>query len=273
MTTETNTPRKYLYLISRFSCGCLCRRARDTIYFCPTHRGAGFLTGEETIPLPRGMTGGGENRPEMRGMLMDGYRNHHMVLSNSQHNSVHKLVSISDGDQDWQDPEPEETGLCAACFIDEQQTVETHAAMCECGERDCVYRWCGATRGLHALWRIHVLGLSKEATGMDDRDIFSYGEYRKMSRRVRENLDIERGSLEQQAREATDNMFRARESLSGRERNTKTNLQPVYHLGWMDHHHQTATRNPERWRATQARVRIKQEMTRLIVIGAEMPPA
>ena len=239
--TDSRIPTRYIFRISRFHCGCIYSRSTDRIYFCPTHRG--FLTGEETIRLPDGMTGRPGNQPKILHMAMSEFTpNWPQILHNTDSNSLVQTNKISAKGEEWH-TWTEETGLCAACYIDDEDVVPTSAAMCECGSKDCVYRWCGRTQGLHAYWLLHAAGITEQSTGVNDSDIFAYGPWDHQSEEATRILDDERGRLNQAAADRARNMT-----------DSRIQLPP-----WLDTLRQAATRHPEPLRQAALRLHIIEE--------------
>ena len=143
------TGSQYIFTATRFYCGCSYRTIGDTAVFCPEHRAEphrGFITGEETIRIPS------PQPPDILRLGMNKHlTNQPRTLRNTEYNSIYTKVQVmGPGQEEWESDRAEEVGLCAACFIESQETWETGIAMCECGNEDCPYRWCGGTAGLHA---------------------------------------------------------------------------------------------------------------------------
>ena len=241
LSTQRHASTRYVFSISRFHCGCIYRRSTDRIYFCPVHRG--ILTGEETIRLPDGMTGGRGDQPKILRLAMSEFNPHWPdVVYNTERNSLSQTNQITARGEEWH-TWTDETGLCAACFIDGEDVVPTGAAMCECGNRDCVYRWCGRNDGLHAYWMLHAAGITKETTGVDDRDIFAYGPFNDQPAEVTRVLDDEREYLNKSAAE------RARIMTDSR-----TLLPP-----WLDALRHTAARHPQKLHEAAVRLQVIEE--------------
>ena len=136
--------------IARFHCGCL----YETEYsgrppICPEHRR--ILTGIEHIRHTA------ESKPVIRGPNHQWGQKSRAQLPNpfnSKHNSLTLVTSVrGEGYEDELEAEP---GMCDACYIENQMMTRTYTTMCGCPKIDCHYRWCGDTRGLHALFRMHV---------------------------------------------------------------------------------------------------------------------
>ena len=263
------TEGKYVFTITRFQCGCVYQTIGDTAVFCPQHRGEwhrGIITGRETIRTP------GPEIPEVPGLVMDRYmRGVAHTLRNTRDNSLHTMTSVLDGRGDeWAEPSEEMVGLCAARFIDQEQCSETGVAMCECGNEDCSYRWCGSAEGLHAFWRLHVLGKSEETTGISDQDIFSYGRYAEQRDKVTAVLDREREELEDRTRELMKDMENAREQAEASEQ-ARAQPSPCL-IPWLDREYEAMTGEGAPRERELARRQLARKITRLHVIGA-LPPA
>ena len=244
--------------ISRYFCGCLYRSLSDISAFCPLHQpespSTAFITGTETLRLPHQLQRNTIHR--FQGL---------QVLENSDRNSLHVITCVQDAyHEEWSTPEADLAGLCCACFIDENQHVETGIAACECADPGCTYRWCGRTDGLHALWRIHARGQSQELTGFPDRELFAYGPVAQMNKDVTDALNAERQQLAQQANQALlhYNTARAKANPSaGRQRC----FHPVYLSRWLD--------VPPTATPLWAKYNLTRKLTRLIVTGAIQPDA
>ena len=267
MTTERTT--KYTMHTTRFQCGCIYQTSVDTLVFCPEHHSEwhrGVITDSSEIQLP-----GPDVLPEMEGLVMNPYmRNLPMVFMNSERNSIHTRTQTMDGRMnEWDDADTELAGLCAACFIEHNDHRETRIARCECGRSECSYRWCGETRGLHALWRIHANGNSEETMGIPEEDIFSHGPCGKFDQGLQEILERERNEI----RGIVARMTRAAlDARSGRTSNPHRTYHPAYLNPWLDRDCRiiAKTANPgERERGLRA---LTEKLTRLHVIGAMPPP-
>ncbi len=263
----------YVYRITRFHCGCAYRTVSDTAVFCPEHRA--FITGEETIRLP-------DSRPPRIPRLATHPEAPQIaiVLENTSRNSLHSQTTVMDGGQnEWDDPQDEELGLCAACFIETQETVPTRIAMCECGNQKCSYRWCGQTDGLHAFWGLHAQGLSEQVTGIREQDLFHYGACEEQRKEIQDLLEEQRKHLRQQSEELLQQLLQARESAhpGAPPRQNPT----IYLIPWLDQEYQAMTQNPQQedpatavhesraiMEGQWAREILTQKLTRLLVIGA-----
>ena len=129
MTTSNG---RYIFQTASFQCGCVYRTVADTLVFCPVHRQdwhRGAITGTETLELP------GPETPEIEGLVMSPYgKDRPEVYRNTDNNSIHTRVQTFDGRQEeWDEHQAEELGLCPACLIDNVDRHETGIAMCECG--------------------------------------------------------------------------------------------------------------------------------------------
>ncbi len=263
------TEGKYVFTITRFQCGCVYQTIGDTAVFCPQHRREwhrGIITGRETIRTP------GPATPDVPGLVMEQYlKGVAHTLRNTRDNSLHTMTSVLDGRGDeWAEPSEEMVGLCAACFIDQEQCSETGVAMCECGNEDCSYRWCGSAEGLHAFWRLHVLGKSEEVTGIPETDIFSYGQYAEQRDKVTAALDPEREDLRAWAVEIMKEMETAREKAGAP--GQTGDQQSVYLIPWLDREYEAMTGDGAPRERELARRQLTMKITRLHVIGA-LPPA
>ena len=261
------TERRYVFTFTRFGCGCAYRTTSDTAAFCPRHRE--IITGMETIETP------GPETPDVPGLVMDPYlKGTAHTLRNTRHNSLHVMTSVLDGrGGEWAEPSEEIVGICAACFIDQEECSETQVAMCECGDEDCSYRWCGSTEGLHAFWRLHALGNSEETTGIPECDIFSHGQHSEQSSRVADALGQEREDLRSRAMEMMQEMEHAREQTQtpGQALDQQAlDQQAVYLTPWLDRDYQTMTGGDPRQQA-QARRTLTGKITRLLIIRALSP--
>ena len=266
------TERKYVFTFTKFQCGCAYRTIGDTAVFCPQHRE--IITGIERIETPRPET------PGVPGLVMDPYlKGAAHTLGNTRHNSLHTMTSVLDGQgNEWAGPSEETVGICAACFIDQEECLETRIAMCECGKAECSYRWCGSTEGLHAFWRLHVQGRSEEITGIPEQDIFSYGQHNEQSSEVTAALDQEREDLRSRAGELMKDLESARERAKTpgqAEDQQAENQQAVHLIPWLDQDYQAMTGHdgPQRPQGReQARRTLTRKITRIHVIGM-LPPA
>ena len=254
------TERKYIFTIARFRCGCVYRIVGDTAVFCPQHRE--IITGTERIETPEPET------PDVPGLVMNQYvKGIAHTLMNTPRNSLHTMTSVLDGRGDeWAEPSEDLVGMCAACFIDQEEQSETGVAMCECGDKDCSYRWCGSAEGLHAFWRLHVLGKSEETAGIPETDIFSHGQYSTQNSRVTAVLDRERKELEDRAQELMKEMENAREEAGTSE---QAGGQPSpYLIAWLDREYQAIKGDDDPREREAARRQLTRKITRLQIIGA-----
>ena len=273
------TERRYLFTFTRFACGCAYRTVGDTAVFCPQHRA--ISTGTERTLTP------GRETPDVPGLVMSPYmKGVAHTLRNTPHNSLHTMTSVLDAqDNEWAEPSEDLAGMCAACFIDQEERSETGVAMCECGNENCSYRWCGSPEGLHAFWRLHVLGKSEETTGIPDRDIFSHGPYAEQRDEVTAVLDREREDLQGRAVEMMKEMETARERAEtpGQDQNPQAqnpqdqdpqaqNQQSVYLTPWLDRDYREMKEEGDPRAQARARRALTQKLTRLQVIGA-LPPS
>ena len=266
------TNGRYIFTVTRFACGCAYRTSLDTAVFCPqhhdeSHRGA--IREQETFYTDTNDT------PDVPGLVMSPHSGHRpIVLRNTESNSIHTSVSVLDGSRnEWKASDEDQVGLCAACFIDnEDDYVETRIAMCECGQDRCSYRWCGSLNGLHAYWRLHVQGRSEEATGIPDEDIFSYGRYDEQNEDVTQALDAERADLTAQIEMLMHEMETARQQA--------TNVQPtdeqqsIYLMPWLDQDYRVMNQPEQEVNRPQrqlARSALFKKIARLHIIGA-LPP-
>lgn len=263
------TQKQYVFTITRFICGCVYRTAGDTAVFCPTHRTEphrGVIQEQEMLYTPT------PDPPEIPGLVMNSYyKKIPHVLRNSSRNSIHTTASVLDGDgNEWHEPQEEQVGLCAACYIDQDDCFETGIAMCECGNEKCSYRWCGTTTGLHAFWRLHTEGKSKETTGTPEIDIFSHGKFEDQTEDITETLNEERISLEQEIEKQMREMETVREKHEGNE--PHDDQQTVYLTKWLDREylHMKQPNNPNA-PPEIARTALRRKIARLLIIGA-LPP-
>ena len=265
MTTSNG---RYIFQTASFQCGCVYRTVADTLVFCPVHRQdwhRGAITGTETLELP------GPETPEIEGLVMSPYgKDRPEVYRNTDNNSIHTRVQTFDGRQEeWDEHQAEELGLCPACLIDNVDRHETGIAMCECGSDRCSFRWCGSTQGLHAFWHLHAQGRVKEVTGIHDQDIFSHGPCEQHSQTVQDVLDEERARIVETVQNLTAITLLARKSNQNGPRGT---FHPAYLNAWFDPdcHTINDTNNPREkdWAA----LRLAEKLGRLLVIGAMPPP-
>ena len=255
--------------ISRFFCGCIHHTPSDTAVICPDHFNtpeAAFLTGKETIKLPQQNSTPSKfqrtPRPHLR--LPAG------SLHNYPHNSLHTTVAVLDANgEEWSSPDVEQTGLCAACFIDHEYMKETRIAICECGKPDCSYRWCGDIRGLHAFWPIHANATSQQITGIADRDIFTQGAFDDLPDSTKTVLRTQQDTLQQQLQQAICEYSEARQPrANGIHPRTH---RPVYLSAWLDSEYRAITSPDPNIPTAIAQERLARKLTRLIVAGAIHP--
>lgn len=261
--------QQYIFSTTRFHCGCIYQTIDEAV-FCPEHRRAdpvGFITSQETILTPD------SRPPSIQGLVMNSFvKALPQTLRNDERNSIHVRATVLDGRrEEWADEDVQEVGLCAACFIDQDEHKETGVAMCECGDEDCSYRWCGSTDGLHALWRLHAQGRSRESMGIPEEDIFSYGSSDKHEEAVRSTLDWERDHLREVGRELAQRAILARQMAApgaGRRRS----FDPVMMSHWLDgEFRDMEEEKTDTWKAGWALSRLEAKMVRLYVIGAAKP--
>ena len=268
--TEANmTQKQYIFNITRFICGCVYRTAGDTAVFCPTHRTEphqGVIQEQETVHTPTA------DPPDIPGLVMNShYKTTPHVLRNDSRNSIHTTTSVQDGDgHEWSEPQEDEVGICAACYIDREDCYETRIAMCECGDERCSYRWCGALTGLHAYWRLHTQGKSEETTGIPEVDIFSYGKFQEQTEAITETLNEERISLEQEIEKQMQDMETVREQKDNNQ--PDDTQQAIYLMPWLDTEY-LRMKQPNNPNAHPeiARTALRRKIARLHIIGA-LPP-
>lgn len=252
MTTST-----YLFDISRFACGCAYQTFGHVTVVCPTHRQ--ILVATERLTSPT------NEMPEVPGLVMNRYfSNRPEILENSSRNSLHTVVCVrAPGNDDWSDDEPDQVGLCPACYIEDDAFNETHITQCECGNPDCAYRWCGRTSGLHAFWRLHAQGSAEERTGISDRDIFSHGPARELAPEEAAVLDQERPQLDRTANLLFQNMEQLRSSD-----NPGTAESSPYLCPWLDRDYEDlhAADTPDHIRGL-IRDSLKRKLLRLHILG------
>ena len=255
---------QYIFTATRFYCGCSYRTIGDTAVFCPEHRAEphrGFITGEETIRIPS------PQPPDILRLGMNKHlTNQPRTLRNTEYNSIYTKVQVmGPGQEEWESERAEEVGLCAACFIESLETWETGIAMCECGNENCPYRWCGSTAGIHALWRLHAQGLCLETIQTDEQDIFTRGPYAEMDDETREKLDQERNGLERKASELLMALQRAREQA--RPESPQRNYQPIFLPPWLDQDYRLSLSQDPRERSIGTKG-LRTKLLRLHIIGA-----
>ena len=272
----TDQQTQYMLTITRFSCGCLYRTTVDRAVFCPAHRSrqpVGFITGVETIRSPVRV-----DHSLARLAMNPRIPTVPIELRSTDRNSLHQQVRTMDpGGTEWNQT-TDETGLCAPCMVDHEDSRETRIAACECGNPDCPYRWCGSLQGLHALWRPHVQGTTEQDTGIPDRDIFSHGPQADLSDRAREALHQERQELQAHADRLLQETLRARRmppTPAGRPEGpagtrTRTRIpHPAYLSPWLDPQHRLLADPGVNPRDRQhAASQIQGKLLRLMLIGA-----
>ena len=252
----------YVTTVTRFFCGCCYSTPTDQAVFCPQHRG--FITGREQVHHQ------GSQAPPWHGVVKGRYTGEAEVLMNTERNSVHVKSTVLDGrGEEWNMGESEEVGICTACFIESDggNRGETGFAMCECGDEDCSYRWCGQLNGLHAFWRLHVKGETEQATGIDDRDIFSYGPCEGLKEAVQETLKQERDSIRKEADRLAGLALRAQTAGPGELRG----VHPVYLTSWLSRDCREIANPSVEGDPRSATRSLTSKVTRLHVLGA-MPP-
>ena len=248
--------------ITRFFCGCLYRTPTDQAVFCPEHRG--FITGRETIRHPE------SGPPPLRGLARSRHTGWAETLMSDERNSIHVAQTVRDPrGEEWSMTEYEETGICCACFIESDGTVrdETGIAMCECGNSDCSYRWCGRLSGLHAFWRLHLQGRCQEATGISDEEIFAWGPCVAMSEEQQEVLKQEREEIRREAERMVVSTIRAQTASPPR----RERPHPVFLSRWLEPECREILNPGNEGDLRGARRSLERKVTRLHVVGA-MPP-
>ena len=252
----------HITTITRFFCGCSYRTPTDQAVFCPEHRG--FITGRETIRHPS------PDPPYLQGLALNKRIGGAITLRNDERNSIHVLSTVRDGrGEEWSMGESDETGICAACFIESDGTVrdETGIAMCECGDADCSYRWCGRLSGLHALWRLHAQGRCHEVTGFMEEDIFSYGPLQGMREDVQQALEREREEIRREAERLVETTIQAQTASPPR----REKPHPVFLSRWLEPECREILNPGNEGDLRGARRSLERKVTRLHVLGA-MPP-
>ena len=260
------TEKQYSFRIARFHCGCVYRTMSDNLVFCPEHRHSspvGFITGQETLRGP------GPEVPQITGLVMNPHvQGTPKTMMNTSGNSLHTRTTVVDGTgEEWSDSEGE-VGICNACFIDSGELNPTKIAMCECGEEECSYRWCGIIFGLHALWRIHAQGLSQQTTGIPEDDIFSYGKYDELTNDLKKIINAEEHELERNANRLVPATLAARqEAGTGKQR--RSYQHQVYLSRWLDSEYAAITKEQNSTEAVRyARSVLAVKLLRLHIIGA-----
>ena len=256
------------FTIARFFCGCAYLNPMDTAIFCPEHRHAphrGYITGRETIRVPKDTSYSMLHVTPHRTI-----KAFPAILQSDAHNSLHTVTRVLDGHHnDWSLPQADLLGLCAACLIDSEDYNETRIAMCECGNEQCSYRWCGSLQGLHAFWKLHAQGRSEETTGLKEEDIFSHGAYEDHSQEVRDTLDKERAVLQEAARKITSDLYQTTTKAFSPGRRAK--LPPAYLNPWLEQQLSIAVLQRGTTQARNANRTLMNRVLRLHIIGA-IPP-
>lgn len=266
----TNT--QYLFTFTRFACGCAYRTSTDTPVFCPEHhdephRGAIMEQGTIYTPTP--------DIPDVPGLVISQHWEHlPILLRNSSSNSLHTTTYVLDAKgNEWKEKEEGQVGLCAACFVEKgNDYFETGIAMCECGQEQCSYRWCGSLTGLHAYWRPHVQGKSKDISGIPDEDIFNYGTYEDQNVETNDALEAERDDLTAQIEKLMRDMETARHQAGGDQ--PAEQHQSIYLIPWLDEEYSLANQPEQELNLPQrqlARSDLFKKIARLHIIGA-LPP-
>ena len=256
------TEKRYVFTYTRFQCGCAYRTIADTPSFCPQHRAP--ITNNETMYSTYPGT------PHIPGLIMhDHFTNLPVVLRNTSDNSLHTSITTRDGDgNEWEETREDEVGLCAACLIDNDTHIPTRISMCECGNERCSYRWCGATTGLHAYWRLHARGQSEATTDIPEMDIFSHGSFNDQSDVIRSTLDEERHQLITQVQEI---MLKIQTDRA--QANATPNAEQQQHIHfapWLDRNYQDMQKDHNLLN-NLARTAFTKKVTRLHVVGAFEP--
>ena len=264
--------RQYIFHFTTFMCGCVYHTAIDKMIFCPEHRRqrySGTIWSQQTILQPT------PDLPDIPGIVMDSHRaNRPAITYNTSSNSLHTSISVRDGSGNfWRDSEADHVGICPACFTeDSDHYVETGIAMCECGEERCSYRWCGQTSGLHAYWRLHVLGVAEQTTDVPDEDIFSYGTFDEQSPHVTRALDAERQDLTARVKALMLDMdtVRRKEPVE----RSREDPRLIYLMPWLDEEYRLMNepaQSPNQYQQLKARNMLESKIARLHIIGA-LPP-
>ena len=217
-------PRTYIFRTARFNCGCIYRIRFDTPIMCPAHRT--FIVEEKEF---RSDT---PDMPEITGLVTNKqYNNLPIILCNSSNNSLHVNSIVKDGQgEEWSCNEEEELGLCAACFIENNEYTDTRITACECGNEYCSYRWCGSLHGLHAFWKLHSQNQSYEITGIPERDIFSYGKANELDDNVINILSEQRTRL----LEISEILIQDMTAFKNQANNTESDQIPAYSSDWLN---------------------------------------
>lgn len=249
--TQAGTERTYVFAYSRFAWGCAYQKTSETTLICPEHRQP--LTEEHEL---RSAT---RDFPPVEGLMMSRFfKTNPAIIRNSSRNSLHSVLKIRDGGgSEWSDDDENEVGLCPACYIDQQDLVETRITACECADPQCSYRWCGQLSGLHAYWRLHVQGRTHEATDFRDQEIFSYGDYHSLDEQTQETLDRERAELIRAGQDLLEKMGDSRsndadDSPTGR----------IFRMPWLEQHYDVMN-DPDR--SNRLRETARQELGRRLI--------
>ena len=196
-------------------------------------------------------------------MTMNRYfKDHPEVLENNQHNSYHTTVSTKSPDSTLSDDEPDLTGLCTPCYIQHDQHTSTHIAVCECGDTDCHYRWCGLLTGLHAAWPLHADGSLENLTSIPGYELFQYEEEDHLPPAVKHTLQ------QTAARTAAKIQSEAIRVIQGRTTNQEDHLIQGPYLGPA---YRNLIRAETQARRNSALRSLEQKLTRLHVTGAWPP--
>ena len=258
---------QYIFTITRFQCGCVYRTVSDTAVFCPQHHSEphhSYITQKETIYTPT------TDVPDVPGLVMNPRTNQPEVLRNNGYNSIHTIVSVMDGARnEWNTPDDDQTGLCAACYIEQEDYFETGIAMCECGDDHCSYRWCGQLTGVHGFWRLHAQGRSEEVTGIAEEDIFTYGRLDQQAVTVVQAIEAERLDLVNQI----DQFIQEMQSLKEQDADASDAAHPqsVYLIPWMAEDYRIlreARAAGNSRQADLAKSTLTKKLARLHIIGA-----
>lgn len=264
------TNPQYILTIAHFRCGCAYRTTSDTPVFCPEHRTAdqpSAITEIETLRAPTAEI------PDIPGLVTRNYplQDQPVVLRNNGANSLHTTVAVTDAQgHEWNTPDDDQVGLCAACYIDDDDLIETRISACECPDTRCTYRWCGALKGLHAYWRPHVQGNSFQLTAICEDEIFSFGPFSQQPDTITDALNQERESLTRQVELHLSALRAANEQPQ-----TAPDAAPppgsAYTAPWLQSDYQLMSQEtgPQRRVTHQlARKSLSQKITRLYLIGA-----
>ena len=192
--------------IARYHCGCVYRTRLGRAPICPKHRMV--LTGEERIRYT------GENLRIQNAAKMTRVPQMDQMLRNDQHNSLTRFESVGSHGQGYGERDVVDTGICNACYLEDDSSRGSGITICGCSNEDCKYRWCGRTQGLHAFHRMHVekeypgLADTEEEAQQLDKRIFPIGEDDEVPRDWKDALERERDWLDQRSAEATEHLAR-----------------------------------------------------------------